>query len=51
MVDYAQAGDFEGVLSHGVSVAWPTKNSNPLLAVRAYEVETVTAGGQARLVR
>ncbi len=46
MVDYAQVGDFEGVLSYGVGVARPFWHSNPQFAVRAYEVETVTAGGQ-----
>lgn len=46
MVDYAQAGDFEGVLSYGVGVAWPIARSNPQFAVRVYEVETITAGGQ-----
>jgi hypothetical protein len=46
MVDYAQAGDFEGVLSYGVGVAWPIAHSNPQLAVRVFEIETITAGGQ-----
>lgn len=46
MVDYVQAGDFEGYLSYGIGVASPVANSNPQFAVRAYEVETVTASGQ-----
>ncbi len=46
MVDYAQAGDFEGVLTYGIGIAWPIAHSNPQIAVRAYEVETVTASGQ-----
>ena len=46
MVDYAQAGDFEGVLSYGAGVAWPIAHSNPQVAVRAFEVETITSGGQ-----
>ena len=47
MTDYAQAGDFEGVLSYGVGITWPTAHPNPQLPVRAYEEETV-AGGQHR---
>jgi hypothetical protein len=46
MTDYAQAGDFEGVLSYGIGITWPVEHSNPQFAVRAYEVETVTASGQ-----
>ena len=45
VVDYAQAGDFERVLTYGVGVAWPVKDSNPQPAVRVYEVEQITAGG------
>jgi hypothetical protein len=45
-VDYAQAGDYEGVLSYGVGVAWPIAHSNPQIAVRVYEVETIKASGQ-----
>lgn len=48
MRDFAQAGDFEGVLTYGIGVAWPIPHSNPQFAVRAYEVETVTATGQHR---
>jgi hypothetical protein len=44
MTDYAQAGDFEGVLSYGIGVNWPAGHSNPRIAVRAYEVQTVTNG-------
>jgi hypothetical protein len=46
MAEYAQGGDFEGVLSYGVGIVWPIAHSNPQLAVRAYEVEKVTPGGQ-----
>ncbi len=46
MTDYAQAGDFEGVLSYGIGITWPIEHSNPQFAVRAYEVETVATGGQ-----
>jgi len=47
MTDYAQAGDFEGVLSYGIGITWPIAHSNPQFPVRAYEEETV-AGGQHR---
>jgi hypothetical protein len=46
MVDYAQAGDFEGALTYGIGITWPIPHSNPQFAVRAYEVERVTASGQ-----
>jgi len=46
MVDYAQAGDFEGYLSYGIGIGWPIPRSNPQFLIRAYEVETVTASGQ-----
>lgn len=48
MTDFAQAGDFEGVLTYGIGISWPIPHSNPQFAVRAYEVETVTAAGQHR---
>ena len=47
MTDYAQAGDFEGVLSYGIGVTWPAGHASQQLPVRAYEEETV-AGGQHR---
>src|SRR5579863_4595814 len=47
MTDYAQAGDFEGVLSYGIGITWPAGHANPQIPVRAYEEETV-AGGQHR---
>ncbi len=47
MTDYAQAGDFEGVLSYGVGITWPAGHAGQQLPVRAYEQETV-AGGQHR---
>jgi hypothetical protein len=46
MTDFAQAGDFEGVLTYGIGVTRPILQSNPQPSVRAYEVETVTATGQ-----
>jgi hypothetical protein len=46
MVSWAQAGDFEGVLTYGIGIAWPNPQSNPQFAVRAMEVEKVTAQGQ-----
>lgn len=48
MADYAQGGDFEGVLTYGIGITWPVEHSNPQIAVRAYEVERVTASGQHR---
>jgi hypothetical protein len=47
MTDYALGGDFEGVLSYGVGIAWPAGHASQQLPVRAYEQETV-AGGQHR---
>jgi hypothetical protein len=46
MVDYAQAGDFEGVLTYGIGITWPIPQSNPQIPMRVYEVERVTATGQ-----
>lgn len=48
MADYAPAGDFEGVLTYGIGITRPVLHSNPQIAVRAYEVETVTVSGQHR---
>jgi hypothetical protein len=48
MTDYAQAGDFEGVLSYGIGITWPAGHASQQLPVRAYEEETVAAGGQHR---
>ncbi len=50
MADFAQAGDFEGVLSYGIGITQPVLHSNPQFPVRAYELETVTATGQHRYV-
>ena len=50
MTDYAQAGDFEGVLTYGIGVTWPVPRSNPQLPVRAYETETITPAGQHQYV-
>jgi len=48
MAAYAQAGDFEGVLTYGIGITAPVAHSNPQFAVRAYELETLTASGQHR---
>jgi hypothetical protein len=50
MTDFAQAGDFEGVLTYGIGYTRAVLHSNPQTPVRAYEVETVTAAGQHRYV-
>jgi hypothetical protein len=50
MTDFAQAGDYEGVLTYGIGVTRPVLQSNPQTLVRAYEVETVTPAGQHRYV-
>ena len=50
MTDYAQAGDFEGVLTYGIGVTWPVPHANPQLPVRAYEAETITPAGQHQYV-
>jgi hypothetical protein len=50
MTDYAQAGDFEGVLTYGIGATRVVFMSNPQTPVRAYEVDTVTANGQHRYV-
>lgn len=50
MTDFAQAGDYEGVLSYGIGVTGHILHSNPQRTVRAYEVETATAAGQHQYV-
>lgn len=50
MTDYAQAGDFEGVLTYGIGATRAVLMSNPQTPVRAYEMETVIANGQHRYV-
>jgi hypothetical protein len=50
MTDYAQAGDYEGVLTYGIGYTRAVLLSNPQVDVRAYEVEVVTAAGQHRYV-
>lgn len=50
IVDYAQAGDFEGVLTYGLGVRWAIPKSNPQLQVRVSELETVTSSGTHRYV-
>jgi hypothetical protein len=39
-------GDFEGVVTYGIGIAWPVPHSNPQFAVRATGVEKGTAQGQ-----
>lgn len=46
MAGWAQAGDFEGVLTVGIGINGPSPPSNPQLAVRTMELEKVTAQGQ-----
>jgi hypothetical protein len=46
VVSWAQAGDYEGVLSYGIGTHRAIFQSNPQTAVRAVEVEQVTAQGQ-----
>jgi len=46
MVSWAPAGDFEGVVTIGIGVTWPSTQANPQIPVRATEVEKVTAQGQ-----
>ena len=46
MVDWAQGGDFEGVLAYGIGIAPPVPHSNPQFPVRTIEVEKVSAQGQ-----
>ena len=48
MASWAPAGDFEGVVTYGIGIAWPNPQSNPQVGVRAIEVERVTASGQHR---
>ena len=46
MVDWAQGGDFEGVLAYGIGIAPPVPHSNPQFPVRTIEAEKVNAQGQ-----
>ena len=46
MASWAQAGDFEGVVTIGIGVTWPNPQSNPQIPVRATEVEKITAQGR-----
>jgi len=50
MASYAPAGDFEAVLTYGIGITRPVSLSNPQYAVRAYELELLTAQGQHRYV-
>jgi hypothetical protein len=45
LVDYAQAGDFEGVLTYGLGMSIDIPHSNPEYAIRVVEVETVSSTG------
>lgn len=46
MLSWAQAGDFEGVLTYSIGIAMPVAHSNPQFMVRAIEVAKVTGHGQ-----
>jgi len=46
MASWAQAGDFEGVVTFGIGVTWRSSQSNPQIPVRATEVEKVSAQGR-----
>lgn len=50
MASWAPVGDFEGVVTYGIGIAWPDPQPNPQFAVLAIEVETVTASGQHRYI-
>jgi hypothetical protein len=50
MTAWAPAGDNEGVLSYGIGISWPDKPATPHFAVRAVEIEKVTAQGQHRYI-
>lgn len=45
MMSWAQAGDFEGVLTFGIGISWPIPHSNPQIPVRITEVEKVSSQG------
>ncbi len=45
MTSWAQAGDFEGVLTFGVGISWPIHHSNPQIPIRITEVEKVSPQG------
>jgi hypothetical protein len=50
MAGYAPGGDFEGVVTYGIGIAWPGSPPDPRIAVRVVEVEQVTAAGEHRYV-
>lgn len=45
MMSWAQAGDFEGVLTFGIGISRPVPHSNPQYPVRITEVEKVSSQG------
>ncbi len=45
MTRWAQAGDFEGVLTFGIGIFWPVPHSNPQIPIRITEVEKVSSHG------
>jgi hypothetical protein len=45
LVDYAQAGDFEAVLTYGLGMRWDVLKSNPQLMIRVSELETAGPNG------
>lgn len=45
MADWAQAGDFEGLLTFGIGISWPVPHSNPQIPIRITEVQQITSQG------
>ncbi len=45
MTEWAQAGDYEGVLAFGIGVSWPVAHANPQIAVRITELGETTPQG------
>lgn len=50
MVDYAQAGDFEGVLTYGIGITWPDGHARPRIPVRVTEVVRTDPKGERQYV-
>jgi hypothetical protein len=45
MTGWAQAGDYEGVLTFGIGVSWPVAHANPQIPIRITELGETTAQG------
>jgi hypothetical protein len=45
MTAWAEAGDYEGVLTFGIGVTWPVPHSNPQIPIRITELGETTAQG------